>query len=41
MRAVMSALRVQPDDPEYRRQAAAEIEYWSKPHPYGDRKSVV
>lgn len=33
--AAMSALRVQPDDPEYRRQAAAEVEYWSKPHPYG------
>ena len=26
-------LRVQPDDPHYQEQAAAEAEFWSKPHP--------
>jgi SAM-dependent methyltransferase len=31
----MSLLRVTADDPEYRRLAAAEMEYWSKPHPFG------
>jgi SAM-dependent methyltransferase len=31
----MSLLRVRPDDPEYRRLAAAEMDFWSKPHPFG------
>src|SRR5689334_379802 len=28
-------LRVSPDDPEYRRQAAAEAAFWASPHPFG------
>jgi len=28
-------LRVRPDDPAYRRQAEAEAEFWSTPHPLG------
>ena len=28
------ACRVHPDDPKYRRQAAAEADYWSRPVPY-------
>lgn len=28
-------LRVHPTDPEYRRLAAAEAEYWAQPHPFG------
>jgi SAM-dependent methyltransferase len=31
----MSLLRVQRDDPEYQRLAAAEMDFWSKPHPFG------
>jgi SAM-dependent methyltransferase len=33
--AAMSLLRVRPDDLEYQRLAAAEMDFWSKPHPYG------
>jgi SAM-dependent methyltransferase len=29
------ALRVAPDDPDYRRLAAAEAAYWERPHPLG------
>jgi SAM-dependent methyltransferase len=28
-------LRVRSDDPEYRRQAAAEAAFWERPHPFG------
>ena len=31
----MSLCRVQRDDPEYQRLAAAEMDFWSKPHPFG------
>ncbi|MGH7789413.1 MAG: class I SAM-dependent methyltransferase [Candidatus Binatia bacterium] len=33
--AARSLLRVTADDAEYRRLAAAEMDFWSKPHPFG------
>ena len=33
--AAATLLRVRADDPDYRARAAAEAEFWSKPHPFG------
>src|SRR5690242_21346001 len=35
MPAPSALLRVTADDPEYRRLAQLEAEYWARPHPYG------